>query len=86
MSAEERDLLAAECPMPSTLAKARKLASMFRRQCIFFAYDTDQHFPDLYGSGEIHEIFKRRWSTASIFQREAILTEWAIEILTGASK
>lgn len=86
MSAEERDLLSAECPMPGTLVKARKLAGMFRRQCLYFPYDFDQRFSEWWDGSEFHEMFKRRWSTASIFQREAILTEWAIEILTGASK
>lgn len=85
MSTEERDLLAAECPMPGTLAKARKLAGMFRRQCLYFPYDLDQRFCELQG-GTLHEMFKRQWGIASIFQREAILTEWAIEILTGVRK
>lgn len=82
MSTEERDLLAAECPMPSTLDKARKLAGMFRRQCLYFPYDLDQRFSEWWGGGEFHEMFKRRWNTASIFQREAILVEWAKEVLS----
>lgn len=82
MSAEEKALLEAECPRPSTLAKSRKLAGIFRRQCLYFPYDLDQRFSEWWGGSEIHEMFKRQWSMASIFQREAILTEWAKEVLS----
>lgn len=86
MSAEERDLLAAECPIPGTLAKARKLADMFRRQGIYFPYDLDQRLPDMWNDDRMNEVFSLRWGVATIFQREKILVAWTTEILTGVSK
>lgn len=82
MSAEEAALLAAECPVPDTLPKARSLISMFRRECLYFKFDTDQRVPELMLMGEMQEMFKRLWSIASIFQREAILIAWAKEVLS----
>lgn len=86
MSAEERDLLAAECPIPGTLVKARRLTALFRQQGIYFPYDLDQRLFDLWSGGRMNEVFSRRWSVATIYQREKILVAWTTEILTGVRK
>lgn len=91
MSAEERDLLAAECPRPDTYNRMLFLCRAFinamghtppvlRRVRVDFMWGCRRQNDDL------NETFDRYWSTFSIFQREEILVAWVTEILTGASK
>lgn len=89
MSAEERDLLAAECPIPDTYNRMLFLCRAFCKVNGHVPINLSRAIVDHEWSNtrnDLNETFKRYWSTFSIFQREEILVAWVTEILTGASK
>lgn len=86
MSAEEAALLAAECPRPTSLNRAWVLAGLFRKasgsMLIIIAFNKSLSERDADYINLFFGIFKRHWSTFSIYQREEILVAWAKEVLS----